>query len=241
LLAIVLLGASQPAPTRPEPGPPVIVLDPGHGGDNLGAVHASGAQEKALTLALAEQIARRLEEKVGARVVLTREWDHHVGLPERARLANDLGADAFVSLHFNSSPTPGPRGFEAIYLSEGGATQARHVAAARAWAPANVSEPVAQIIGDLVSSGAHVSGARLANAVHGSALDWTRGEDRGLKQGAYTVLVAAAVPATVLEVGFLNHPDEGAALLDPGYQATLARGIADGVIGYLRGGALPGT
>lgn len=231
LLAVVALGSSQP-PARP--GPPVIVLDPGHGGDNPGAVHTGGTKEKTITLALARRIAALLEESVGARVVLTREWDHHVGLPERARLANELGADGLLSLHCNSSPAPGPSGFEAIYLAADGATQARHLDAARAWAPAGVTGAAASIVADLVSGTARLGGARLAGTVHDVVLETTGAEDRGLKEGAYTVLVAASVPATVLEVGFLNHPEEGEALLEAAYQDELAGGIARGVEDYLR-------
>src|SRR5436190_20089833 len=91
---------------------PRVVLDPGHGGSNTGAAGVvEGLYEKRLTLALAHAVARRLEA-AGVAVTLTRDGDRYVSLRERVRIANAAGADLFVSLHANASPTRAQRGFE---------------------------------------------------------------------------------------------------------------------------------
>ena len=232
LLALVTCAASPAAKAPPRPRLPLVVLDPGHGGGNYGA--AGPAIEKEVTLALARRAAELLERTTGTRVALTREWDHHVGLAERAEIANRLGADALLSLHCNSSPTPGPTGFEAFYLSTPGAAQPRHLRAVRARAPEGVSEHVRSILADLASGGSRLGGAHLADAVREQLARAVPGPDRGVKPAAYTVLVSASVPAAVLEVGFLNHPEEGRALADPAYQERVATGVARGVADFLR-------
>lgn len=266
ILAAVALGATPGArgadsgPARP----PLVVIDPGHGGPNNGALGAG--REKDVTLAVARRIAARIEEATGARVVLTRDGDWHLPLQDRAEMANQLRADAFVSIHCNASDEPGPQGFETWFLSQDGSRGDLHqrktlnaassAPAARATVPdvaagddavphvtvpdvtvpdVTVPDAVQSILGDLVAQGAHRGGQRLAQTIH-DALGVAAPDSipRGVRQGAYTVLVAAAMPATVVEMGFLNHPKEGPSLLTPTHQSRLATGIADGVIHFLR-------
>ncbi len=248
LLAAVALGATPGArgadagPSRP----PLVVIDPGHGGPNLGALgggtEATGAsrREKDVTLDVARRIAARLEAETEIRVVLTRDGDWHLPLRDRAEIANQLRADAFLSIHCNASDDPGPRGFETWFLSQEGSRQTLHKqqalnAASRGSVDVTVPDAVQSILGDLVSQGAHRGGQRLAETIHESlAVAAPKVPARGVRQGAYTVLVAAAMPATVVEMGFLNHPEEGPALDSAHHRGRLARGIADGIVSFLR-------
>ena len=126
ILAAVALGATPGArgadagPARP----PLVVIDPGHGGPNNGALGAGA--EKDVTLDVARRIAARLEAETDVRVVLTRDGDWHLPLRDRAEIANQLRADAFISIHCNASPEPGPRGFETWFLSQEGSRHVLH-------------------------------------------------------------------------------------------------------------------
>src|SRR4029077_7534913 len=112
---------ARPAPpvAIPEPAPPAltIVLDPGHGGAETGAVGPGGLQEKDVTLQIARRLAAALPRLLSCRVVLTRESDTAIPLDDRTSVANREKADLFLSIHANSSRAPGARGSESYYLS----------------------------------------------------------------------------------------------------------------------------
>lgn len=239
---LLLRGGSAPAEagTSGPPPAPIIVIDPGHGGDNQGAKGPQGVREKQITLEVASRMAGWLERHTGARAVLTRQEDHHLGLRERIRMANQLGADLFLSVHCNSSPVPGPRGFETFYLSDKGAKEPLHRASSVEVVADSPDLAVRSIVAQLASEVARQGGARLASSVRGGLKKAVSSPDRGVKRGAYTVLVGASVPAAVVELGFLNHPGEGVDLADPGHQTRLVNGLLDGLLDYLdKTGRLP--
>jgi len=235
LAAPAVAPPAPPAPPAPTTAPrrPIVVLDPGHGGPNGGASGPEGIREKRITLEIGRRLASRLERETDARVVLTREADDHVGLRERAQIANGLEADLLLSLHCNSSGAPGPRGFEAFYLSDSGATGDVHRAAVERRAERADQDSIRAIVGDIGSEVARAGGARLASVVRASLRGRLPGPDRGVKSGSYTLLAASSVPAVVVEMGFLNHPDEGAALATAEYQDRLADGLAHAIRRYL--------
>ncbi len=236
-LAAIALGAPSASATSADGRPrvPLVVIDAGHGGPNHGA-RALGQVEKEVTLDVARRIADRLEAEAGVRVVLTREGDWHLPLRDRPEMANQLGADAFLSIHCNASDEVGPHGFETWFLPPEGSRQAlQSEKAQRVTSRDDVPDTVRAILGDLVSQGAHQGGRRLAESVHeGLAGAAPEAQARGIRQGAYTVLVAATMPSTVVEMGFLNHPDEGSALATPSYRSRMARGISAGIVHFLR-------
>lgn len=240
LLTAVLTLAS-PAPPRAASKPPafVVVVDPGHGGDQDGALSPGGVKEKDVVL----QIARRLRpklERLGARVVLTRTGDIGVPLTTRAAVANGLKADLFVSIHLNSMATAEGRrtsaGVETYFLSADASDANAAAAAARENADRMAGEPlpdpgdpVAGILQDLEQTAALAGSSRLAYALHERLVAALGSEDRGVKQAPFYVLAGARMPAVLLEVGFISNGAESRQLLGAAHQEKIAGAIAAGV------------
>jgi N-acetylmuramoyl-L-alanine amidase len=249
LLATALLAAAAPgaAPARPSSRPPafVAVVDPGHGGEKEGAVGPDGAPEKVVTLQIARRLKVRLE-KLGARVLLTRTGDTTVPLANRAALANAERADLFVSIHLNSMPSPGrsrSRGVETYFLSADATDASATAVAARENADrlagepeADPSDPVAGILSSLEDTANLSESSRLAYDVHERIVRAAAAEDRGVKQAPFYVLAGARMPAVLVEVGFLSHPEEAAQLRTPAHQERIAQGIAEGIAAWRQAG-----
>ncbi len=233
-LASALLVASAPASSRSF----VVVLDPGHGGEKDGAISVDGRREKDITLEIARRLKRRLE-KQGAKVVLTRGGDQSVELARRAALANAEKADLFVSIHLNSAPGAGAeraRGVETYFLSADATDASATAVAARENADRLAGEPeldpndpVAFILNDLESAAALQGSSRLAYSIHDRLVSALGAEDHGVKQAPFYVLAGARMPAVLLEVGFVSHPEESARLRTAEYQDRVAQAICDGI------------
>jgi N-acetylmuramoyl-L-alanine amidase len=262
LLATALLAASpaaagapgaaaRAAPARPSRPPAfVAVVDPGHGGEKEGAVGPDGAVEKDVTLQIARRLKARLE-KLGARVLLTRTGDTTVPLANRAALANAERADVFVSIHLNSMPAPArsrARGVETYFLSADASDASATAVAARENADRlagepemDPSDPVAGILSSLEDTANLSESSRLAYEVHERIVRSAAAEDRGVKQAPFYVLAGARMPAVLVEVGFLSHPDEAARLRTPGHQERIAQGIAEGISAWRSAGRAAAT
>jgi N-acetylmuramoyl-L-alanine amidase len=224
---------------------PRVVIDPGHGGKQDGAVGPGAFKEKELSLQLAQRLAAAVE-KQGARVLLTRTADATVPLPDRVAAANQFHPDLLISLHANSMPTrkmrAQNRGIETFFLSlsasgeDARKTADRENSEAAAAAPAAAKpsgdDPLAFILADLKRSEAHAGSSRLAYAIHQRLIAQTHAEDRGVQQAPLYVL-GVDCPAVLLELGFLSHPEESARLKDPEYQDRLVAAIAEGVKAFL--------
>ena len=223
---------------------PRIVLDPGHGGLQEGAVSATGYFEKNLALQVAERVKTELELLLHAHVQLTREHDVLLALADRVALANRFKPDLFVSLHANSMPTRKLRerteGIETFFLSphasgdEAGKTAARENAEGPHAGAPSAHDTLAFILADLARSEAHTDSSRLAYAVHQAIIRATHAVDRGVQQAPFYVLTGVEAPAVLVEVGFISHGAEGKRLREAGYQQQMARGIAQGVQAFLR-------
>lgn len=224
-------------------GQPVVVLDPGHGGNQEGATGPAGLLEKELSLALVKRLAEVLGG-LGAKVVLTRSDDTAVSLPARVELANRARPELFISIHANSMPTRRMReraeGIETFFLSaHASGEEARHTAAreneegARA-AVVKGGDTLGFILADLARVEAHAESSRLAYAVHQRLIAATGAADRGVQQAPFFVLSGVDAPAILIEVGFVSHPTEGRRLRDAGYQGKLAAAIAEGVNAFLQ-------
>ncbi len=223
----------------------LVVLDPGHGGENLGAParFEKGKYEKHFTLPLARLVAAELR-KAGIGVVLTREDDRDMELWERVSLANRLGADVFVSLHMNSTHKPGPSGHISYLLSVDASDEAARRLAdfenqspttvARRAAPQAGGEDVEDILLDLTRNQAHQDAQHLAGAIQRNLEAHQPYENRGVKQAPFNVLKGAAMPATVCEVGFINHPQEGRFITSDEGMRKIAKGIAAGILEFGR-------
>ncbi len=219
-------------------GPPRfrVVIDPGHGGQNMGAVGPYGVYEKYLTLGIALRLGRLLEVEPDVAVFYTRKDDVFVGLADRADLANVVEADAFVSIHCNADPEGQARGIETFYLGRAGSDAAADAVARRENEADLGGDPaLAAILEDLGRNGSLAESAALAERVLASLRRAFPGTpSRDVRQGAFTVLQRARVPAIVVEVGFITHPEEGLDLLRAPYQERIALALRDAILGHLR-------
>jgi N-acetylmuramoyl-L-alanine amidase len=233
-----LLLALAPAAAPAAEGRLLVVIDPGHGGEKDGAISAGGLKEKDVCLAVAWKLKDKLEQ-AGHRAVLTRAKDEGLALEERVALANQRGADLFVSIHANSMPEPlraRTHGIETYFLSAE-ATDDAALAVARAENADGGPRPEAKggtvdaILADLARTEAHAESSRLAYALHGKLLAATGRKDRGVHQAPFAVLEGAAMPAALVEIGYLSHGREagllGAAAEQEAIASALALGIAE--------------
>ncbi len=239
------LGPSRSAPT-PAPnrapvvrrtGPRPIVIDPGHGGEDVGAKSKNGLVEKDLTLSIARRLARLLESR-GHSVRLTRDGDQSRALSDRTALANRLEATVFLSLHANASAYSSVSGAETYYMSLDRATDDAAAATAdlenQAGADAETRSPVDLILWDLAQAEVLNESADLALSVQRRLNSRLGTRDRGVKQAPFVVLTGATMPAILVEVGFLSHAQEVERLAQPEYQQQLAEAIASGVEDFVR-------
>ena len=238
ILPILLFSLLAPGQT-PKPGVTparggrlLVILDPGHGGDDLGARGPKGLKEKDAALALASALALQLTQ-AGMEARLTRDLDTFVPLWDRARLANEAGADLFVSLHLNASRLRGARGSEVYFLSLGAGdadTQAlADVENAGAGARAAGDDLVAGILDDLSRKALLQESERLAVAIQ-TQLNLLGGiRERGVKQAPFVVLRGAAMPAVLVETAFISNPREEARLRDPAFRRKVAQAITRGI------------
>jgi N-acetylmuramoyl-L-alanine amidase len=231
-----------PALERPQPpeGIRVIVIDPGHGGSEIGAVGPSGVAEKDLTLALARTLKARLEAALPVRVTLTRDEDANLPHETRTAIANQNKADLFISLHLNSAFGPTAHGAETYFLSAAASDEraARSAAAENRPAPGGPphgDDPLYELqlmLWDLAQNHFLTQSQRLATLIQGE-LNTTLGlRDRGVKQAPFLVLMGAAMPAVLVEVGFLSNPAEERQLQDPAYRAELAAALVRAISRY---------
>jgi N-acetylmuramoyl-L-alanine amidase len=236
------------APTLPDidpnfdaPGLRTIVLDPGHGGVEHGAIGPAGTQEKELTLILAKALKRKLEERLAVQVVLTRNEDADLPLDTRTALANQTKGDLFISIHLNAAPESSAHGAETYFLAPK-ATDARAQAIAESENRAGTTEasadPVAGDAGlqlllwDLAQSQHLAASQSLARIVQ-QELNTTLGlTDRGVRQAPFAVLVGATMPAVLVELGFITNPKEEERLLDPDYRSDLLDAVVRAVVRF---------
>ncbi len=215
-----------------------IVLDPGHGGRDPGALGADGMREKDVTLDVARRLRDRLARS-GARVLLTRETDVAVPLQDRVAFANEHGADLFVSLHVNSIPDPDVAPLETYYFGLGGdATALRLAHGENAAADYSVAE-----FNDLLErAGTTVKleeSKHLAESVQASLVARVRevsaeADDWGVKAGPFVVLLGVEAPAILAEMAAISNADEEARLGTDAHRETLARSLEEGIAAYLQ-------
>jgi N-acetylmuramoyl-L-alanine amidase len=217
----------------------VIVLDPGHGGKDPGAIGRKlKVQEKDVNLAVSLKLKRMLEQELGLTVLMTRSDDRFVSLGDRTRYANENQADLFVSIHANASKNSNSHGAETYYLATAMTSDARAVEALEnqvvelyeGGASARKKyDDLDFILSDLsqtehLESSNEMAGNIQLNLVAGSGF-----YDRGVKQANFYVLRGAYMPSVLVELGFLSNPEEEAKLVDSQYQERLARTIFEGI------------
>src|SRR5213594_147715 len=221
-----------------------IVLDAGHGGHDSGATGPTGLMEKDLVLDVTRRVAKLVEARLGLKVLLTRDSDNFVTLRDRTSFANRQHADLFVSIHANAHREAAADGVETYFLSsEATDSTARQVAALEnsavqleqpAGRGAAQADIVKAILWDLAQSEFQVESSRLAEVVHDSMTQTLRISSRGVKQAGFYVLGGAAMPAILLEIGFVTNPREERKLKDTKYRDEIARAIFAGLAEYKR-------
>lgn len=211
------------SPPRNKPGFKVssVCLDPGHGGKDPG--YCVGAnQEKRYTLLLAKELSRQLE-RAGLKTTLTRNTDSFVELETRPELAARRHADLFVSIHFNAAETARQtvRGAQVFCLTPAGAssTNARGEGGGAGWFPGNRNND---------------RNLFLAYQVQRALVHDLGAEDRGVRRARFAVLREAAVPAVLIEAGFMSHPIEGRKIFTAAYRQNLAEAITKAILAYKR-------
>ncbi|MFA6316223.1 MAG: N-acetylmuramoyl-L-alanine amidase [Elusimicrobiota bacterium] len=232
--------SAAPAPAVPaEPRPFRLVIDPGHGGKDSGAVGRKKTLEKDVVLAVSRALAERLEEG-GIEVLMTRDDDAFVPLAERSNAANEFGADLFISVHCNSSPKKADQGFEIYFLSE------------------KASDPDAERLADLENSVLELEGksveeeeadiilralsrtefmneaARFATALAASLRRRLDIVDRGVKQASFYVLRGTDAPAVLLEIAFLSHRKDEARLGSKSFRKKVVEGVYRAVMEHVK-------
>jgi N-acetylmuramoyl-L-alanine amidase len=230
-----------PSPARGARRPIIIAIDPGHGGEDPGAIGRRGTYEKHVTLAIARRLKTLIDAEPGMRAMLTRDDDYYVALGARVQKARRVQADLFISVHADAFSTPTARGSSVFALSEHGASSA----AAR-WLAQRENE--ADLIGgvnldnrepmlaktlldlsqtaqisDSLKVGRHMlDSIGTINALHKSVVE----------QAGFAVLKAPDIPSILVETAFISNPDEEKKLNDRAYQDKLARAILSGIRDY---------
>ena len=209
-----------------------IVVDAGHGGWDLGTVGRRGLLEKDVVLEIAQRLAKLLETRLGAEVILTRNADNYIPLDERAGIANQAQADLFVSVHANYSDLPSARGVETYYTNFFSSPSAKDLETrtaspsltTTALSPVDLHERIEQ-------------SRRLAASVQRSLYSALSGQnpglrDRGVKEASYVVLTETAMPGVLAEVSFVSSPTDEQKLRSDGYREQIAEALYHGIARY---------
>ncbi|MGD8605922.1 MAG: N-acetylmuramoyl-L-alanine amidase [Myxococcales bacterium] len=220
---------------------PLVVLDPGHGGEEPGAANDEyHLVEAQVALDLARLTARRLRAIIpGVRVMLTRSSDVTVSLEERCALANAMEADAFVSIHLNASSEPVKKGGVTTFvLDTTNDRQALRLAARENGTRVSEVSGIQSLLAKHHRRSQVGGSRRLAERIHRYTLAKGRSilpklADRGVRSAMFYVLVGARMPAVLLEASFLTHDPDARALASDGYRHALAEGLASGIASYL--------
>ncbi|MEJ2669598.1 MAG: N-acetylmuramoyl-L-alanine amidase [Gammaproteobacteria bacterium] len=246
--------SAQPKPPKAKPvSPPprtpslrelVVVVDPGHGGEDPGAVGPKGTKEKNVVLKIARALYDQLNREVGIRAVLTRDGDYFVGLRDRRQLARDrYQADLFVSIHADAWTRPSARGASVFVVSRKGAssTLAQFLADT-----ANRSDRIGgvelndnnkilkTVLADLALEGNLEHSFRVGDAVLSSLGDVAHLHKHGIEQAGFMVLKSLDVPSILVETGFISNPGEERKLRSSAYQRKLAMALSSGIVNYFR-------
>jgi N-acetylmuramoyl-L-alanine amidase len=239
--------AAPRAPVAPEvPAIRTVVIDPGHGGDDVGAKGPGGALEKDVTLAIARKVRQAVANTLGVQAFLTRDRDQEVALDERAAVANNYKSDLFISIHANASRAEGARGSEVYFLSyQASDDESRRVASLEGGevpntASAPPSSDVALILWDMAQAEHLEESSTLASRIQDELAEVTGSERRGVKQAPFRVLVGAAMPAVLVEVAFISNSEEEKLLVSDAYQARIAAAVVRGIARYQRETGRPG-
>lgn len=214
-----------------------IVIDPGHGGKDPGAIGRAGLEEKDVVLDIAKRLKVLVEERTNKRVLLTREDDTFIPLEERTAFANANNADLFISIHTNSSPRRQLMGIETYLLDLSSDPHAMETAARENMGTLSSTSDLEKILKDLIFSLKKEESLLFAHLVQDSIIDSLSPRYRnvinlGVKQAPFYVLIGANMPSILAEVSFISNPTEERRLRDADYRQEIAEGLFQAVKRY---------
>jgi N-acetylmuramoyl-L-alanine amidase len=206
--------ATQPRTSKPFA---VVVLDPGHGGEDSGAM-CGGVMEKDLTLDVARRLDRLLDSE-GIATLMTRLGDSYVSLADRAAFGNRVNDSIFISIHFNEDNKPVANGVETYYAAH----QITSSSTLASWLPFFARPP---------SNSPKPESQSLAGLIQEALVARTRSVDRGTQSKQFFVIANVTSPAVLIEGGFITNKDELSKLASEDYRDQLAAAVADGILRY---------
>lgn len=217
----------------------VIVIDPGHGGSDTGALGPGGLMEKGIALSVAKKLASTLKEGLDAKIHLTRSDDSTLTLEDRNAIAVSKKADLFISVHANASTDKKMSGIETYFLNNASDRAADKLAKRENRAARKKLSAVEHILSTMLQNYDAAESELLASDVQKSLMGrmgkkYTGVRNRRVRSALFYVLVGAKCPAILVETSFISNPREAARLRDHRYQADLAKSIAEGVQKYIR-------
>jgi N-acetylmuramoyl-L-alanine amidase len=213
-----------------------VVLDPGHGGHDVGTHGPSGLYEKDLVLDVSQRLAALLEDRLGTEVLLTRADDTYVPLEGRTKIANDAKADLFLSIHANSSPVKSVTGVETYYLnfttSRGAldlAARENATAESSIFDLKDVLEKIA--LKDKIDESREFA-SRLQTSLFTLTKSTTPAKNRGIKKAPFVVLIGAQMPSVLAEIGFLTNATDEALMRKTEHRQKIAEALYKGIAAY---------
>lgn len=223
-------------PTPVTPGLRTIVIDPGHGGEANGTEGPSGTLEKTVTLQVSRRLKALIESRLGLRVILTRDDDRTLDQDARAAIANNNRADLFVSIHANAAVRSSVKGAEVFYLSVDRASleSRRAIQQPGPTLPqlGGGSRAIELILWETAQLRHLEQSATLASLIESSLRAKVEMSPRPVQQAPFRVLVGANMPAVLVEIGYLSHPDEEKKLAAGAHQDVVAQALFDAISAF---------
>ncbi len=216
-----------------------VVIDPGHGGKDPGAIGPQGLKEKDVVLKIARKLEKKLRDELGLEPILTRRDDRFISLDERTAIANAQKADLFISIHANAIRGRRTRGIETYVLNFATDEEAMKLAALENAVSTKKLSDLQYILYDLMRTAKISESRALAENVQGSIYGRLRGKysrvkDLGVKEAPFYVLIGANMPCILVEVSFISNREEERRLRSDSYLDDLASGIKNGIMRYMR-------
>ena len=214
-----------------------IIIDPGHGGKDPGAIGPAGEKEKDITLAVSKELAARLHED-GYEILLTRKDDTFIPLEKRTAFANKKKADLFISVHVNANDKVSLRGVETYFLNLTTDASALKVAERENAIASKSMSDLQFIIKDLTLNARINESSRFASSIQKSIISSLgkaghSNKDHGVKQAPFYVLMGAQMPSILIETGFITNATESKLLQKKSYQNSIIKGIISGINLYV--------
>ncbi|HUY15258.1 MAG TPA: N-acetylmuramoyl-L-alanine amidase [Terriglobia bacterium] len=215
-----------------------VVIDPGHGGHDTGTIGPTGLREKDVVLDVALRLRRIIERRLGSEVIMTRHDDTFIPLEERTAIANEKGADLFISIHANASRDSSARGIETYYLNFTSDPSALALAARENATSQESVHQLSKLIQKIALSEKIDESRQFAGIVDHSMVrqlsrQGVREPNRGVKKAPFVVLIGANMPSILAEISFLTNPTDERLLRKPAYRQKIAEALYAGVAQYV--------